>query len=113
MGVSSLFCRCVCEGRRARRGRVNMRGGDGRSESRAASWQVTKRTLSTTKAAEPAGSGGIKARGVDPAAAFRERSAKGSDLGVGFTDAVSGGPRLTANAGFVLNRRRMRRSGSG
>lgn len=76
MGVSSLFYQRVCEGRRAQRGRVNMRGDDKRSEFRAVSWQVTKRTLSTTKAAEPAGTGGIKGRGVDPAAAFRERSAK-------------------------------------
>lgn len=45
------------------------------AEFRAVSWQVTKRTLSTTKAAEPAGIRGIKAREVDPAAAFRERSA--------------------------------------
>lgn len=66
----------VCEGRRAQRGRVNMKGNDKQSEFRAVSWQVTKRTLSTAKAAEPAGTGGIKARGVDPAAAFTERSAK-------------------------------------
>lgn len=46
------------------------------AEFRAVWWQVTKRRLSTTKAAEPAGIPGIKAGEVDLAAAFRERSAK-------------------------------------
>lgn len=60
MSASSPFARRqACSARPCKYDRKRLRPA---AEFRAVLWQVTKRRLSTTKAAEPAGIGGIKAK---------------------------------------------------